>query len=144
MKKILFVAVLLNMVLGYSQNWQKTFAEAEVAAQKNKKPIILVFSGSDWCAPCIKLDKDIWQSAEFINYADKNYVLYRADFPRRKNNKLSGDLEKENKVLAEKYNTKGYFPLVVVLDSKGNVLGETGYKKVSPKKYVSILNTFLN
>ena len=52
------------------------------------------------------------------------------------------NLEKENKVLAEKYNTKGYFPLVVVLDSKGNVLGETGYKKVSPKKYVSILNTF--
>ncbi|QWX82789.1 thioredoxin family protein [Cellulophaga sp. HaHaR_3_176] len=144
MKKILFVAMLFCGVTVYSQNWNVNFEEAKAIANKNKKPIILVFSGSDWCAPCIKLDKDIWQSAEFKKYSDENYVLYKADFPKRKSNKLSDDLENQNKKLAEKYNSKGYFPLVVILDSENNVLGKTGYKKINSKAYISLLNSFLD
>ncbi len=144
MKKVLLFAFLFCTVIATSQNWHKTYAEAVTDAQKNSKPIILVFSGSDWCAPCIKLDREIWQSDEFIYYANQYYVLYKADFPRKKINQLPEDLAKQNRILAEKYNTKGYYPLVVILNSKNEILGETGYIKVIPKDYIAVLNAFID
>jgi thioredoxin-related protein len=102
-----------------------------------------VFSGSDWCAPCIKLDKSIWQSAEFKDYASSNLILERADFPKKKQNQLDAGIKKQNEGLAERYNKDGIFPLVVVLDSKGEVLGKTSYKNVSPKEYIAVLNSFI-
>jgi thioredoxin-related protein len=75
---LLFIAT-----LGYSQNWKTDFNQAKVEAMGQNKPIILVFSGSDWCAPCIKLDKTIWQSEAFKDYVLANYILQRADFPKR-------------------------------------------------------------
>lgn len=102
----------------------------------------MVFSGSDWCAPCIKLEKEIWESAEFQAYAKENYVMLRADFPRKKANQLPEAQARKNGELAEKYNSKGFFPLVVVLDDHGQVMGETGYKKMSPQEYIGHLNSF--
>ena len=124
----------------FSQNWQTSFEESKQLADRENKSIILVFSGSDWCGPCIKLDKNIWKSEEFIAYARDNYVMLRADFPRRKQNQLSAAQQAHNNKLAELYNTNGFFPLVVIFDSKGVYLGETGFKKVTPKKYIEILN----
>ncbi|MDA8569368.1 thioredoxin family protein, partial [Flavobacteriaceae bacterium] len=103
------------------------------------KPILLVFSGSDWCAPCIKLDRDIWTTPVFQSYAKKNLILYKADFPRRKANQLPEPLASENKKLAEQYNTKGYFPLVVLLSPKKDILGETAYLNISPEAYIEKL-----
>ncbi len=125
-----------------AQEWKTNFAEAKALAAKEDKPIVLVFQGSDWCAPCIKLEREVFSTEEFRNYAKDHYVLLKADFPRKKQNALPPEQEAHNKALAEKYNTGGYFPLVVVLDKEGKVLGETGYKKVSPREYINLLNAF--
>lgn len=139
---LLFIAVLLSVTVT-AQEWQTNYAEAVVFAKDQDKPIILVFSGSDWCAPCIKLDREIWQSEEFTKYAKQNYILYRADFPRKKINKLAEEVTLQNKTLAELFNPKGHFPFVVVLDNNEKILGQTAYKKVSPTEYISQLNLFL-
>ena len=81
MKKIIFIISFLVPITMFSQNWKSNFEEAKAEAMKQEKNILLVFSGSDWCAPCIKLDKNIWQSEEFKKYSDQNYILYKADFP---------------------------------------------------------------
>lgn len=72
-----------------AQEWQLDLKDAQKLALETDRKIVLVFSGSDWFAPCIKLDKEIWQSAEFQTYARENYVMLRADFPRKKANQLS-------------------------------------------------------
>ena len=134
--------LLIFSVYGNAQEWQTDLAVAkQLAAQKNYK-IILVFQGSDWCAPCMKLDKEIWSTDSFKSYAKEHYVLLKADFPRRKGNQLPKEQQEKNNQLAEKYNRNGYFPHVVVLDSNGKVLGQTGYKKVSPEEYIDLLNAF--
>lgn len=127
----------------FAQNWQESYALALHMAEEQDKPLILVFAGSDWCGPCMKLDKKIWQSAEFKEYSEENYILYKADFPRKKGNKLSEILAAQNNELAEKYNPQGYFPLVVLLDKSGTVLGQTGYKNSTPSAYLAHLNTIL-
>jgi thioredoxin-related protein len=128
--------------ISYSQEWQTNIEEAKSLAQKSNHNIILVFQGSDWCAPCMKLEQEIWNTEEFKTYAKDHYVMLKADFPKRKKNALTEEQQSANNQLAEKYNKKGYFPLVVVLDGQGNVLGETGYKKTDPDGYIKILNSF--
>ncbi|MCB0399284.1 MAG: thioredoxin family protein [Winogradskyella sp.] len=144
MKIILSIlSLLFSIAMVNAQEWYINFTEAQEASANSNKPIILVFQGSDWCAPCIKLDKEIWSTDEFKSYAKEHYVMLKADFPRKKSNKLSEEQTQANKKLAEKYNKQGYFPFVVVLNSKGDVLGEIGYKKTTPKKYIEEINAFL-
>ena len=130
-------------VCAYAQDWKETYAEAQTSAFDQNKPIILVFAGSDWCAPCIKLDKSIWQSQEFKAYAQENFILYKADFPRKKANRLPAKLAKQNATLADQFNPKGHFPLVVILNPEEKVMGNMGYKKTTPENYISLLNTCL-
>ena len=124
---------------GYSQNWLTDFSIAKEQAQEQQKKIVLVFSGSDWCGPCIKLDKDIWQSADFKEYATSHFIMLKADFPRKKKNKLSKEQEDHNDLLAEKY--EAAFPLVVVLNFEGEVLGRIGFEKnYTPKDYINYIS----
>ena len=138
---LLLILFLIQVSITISQDWKLDLNEAQNIAKNNNRKIILVFSGSDWCAPCIKLEKEIWNSEYFQNYAKENYVMLRADFPRKKANKLSAEQTEKNNQLAEKYNQKGFFPLVVVLNKDLKVLGETGYKKMTPKEYIEHLNS---
>ncbi|MES2543366.1 MAG: thioredoxin family protein [Bacteroidota bacterium] len=140
MKKI--ILLLLVSFTGYTQNWTTNFEEAKSQAVKENKNILLVFSGSDWCAPCIKLDKVVWKSEEFKIESEKNWVIYKADFPKKKANQLSQELTDSNKILAEKYNSGGSFPLVLLLDKTGKVLRVTGFKNVSAADYIKMLHSF--
>lgn len=143
LKVVAPILLFLVSVCTYAQDWQETYAEAVASSKEENKPIVLVFAGSDWCAPCIKLDKTIWQSNEFKTYAKENYMLYKADFPRKKANQLLANLIEQNAVLADRFNPKGHFPLVVVLNSDEKVLGKMGYKKATPQDYISLLNNCL-
>lgn len=126
-----------------AQEWQTDFKNAKKIALEENKPIIMVFQGSDWCAPCIKLNKEVWSTEVFKTYAKDHYVMIRVDFPRRKENKLSAEQTEANAQLAEKYNPGGFFPFVAVLDTTGKKIGETGYKKTTPENYIKELNSFI-
>lgn len=143
MKQFLVLLTLLLSSMASAQNWEPNYDDALVLAKKTDRPLILVFSGSDWCAPCIKLEREIWQSDYFKEFAAANYILYRADFPRKKKNGLSEELQLANGKLADKFNPNGYFPLVVVVNSQERILGTTSYQKLPPKEYTAHLNTFL-
>lgn len=126
-----------------AQEWITSFDEAKNIAKSENKHIILVFAGSDWCAPCIKLEKQILETKEFKESVKNDFVLIKADFPRKKKNQLTESLQNQNKKLAEEYNKSGGFPLVVVLDKEGKKIGETGYKNISPDSYLNILNKMI-
>ena len=140
---LIIALVLINIGTTLAQDWQTDFTKSKEMAIKENRPIVLVFQGSDWCAPCIKLDREIWSTEAFINYSKDNYVMLRADFPRSRKNTLSDPQAKANAELAEIYNKNGLFPFVVVLDKNGKVLGETGYKKSTPEAYIEELNSFI-
>ncbi|MEH6765455.1 MAG: thioredoxin family protein [Aequorivita antarctica] len=144
MKKIilLFAAIVFSITVS-AQEWQNDFETAKQISSEENRPIILVFQGSDWCAPCIKLDREIWSTDEFKAYAKEHFVMLQADFPRKKINALPDVQQQKNNQLAEKYNKQGYFPFVVVIDKEGNVLGEAGYEKTSPTAYIEKLKSFL-
>jgi thioredoxin-related protein len=141
MMKIFFLIIsILFSSLIFSQDWKLDFEEAKKLANGENKNIVIIFSGSDWCAPCIKLDRNIWQSEAFKKAADEKWIIVKADFPRKKANQLESAQMTKNRKLAEKYNMEGSFPLVVVADKSGKVLGKMGFKNVSPEEYVKMIH----
>jgi thioredoxin-related protein len=141
-KKYLVLFFLISTVSVFAQQNTGTFKEAQKQAQETNKKILLVFAGSDWCAPCMKLEKNILHTSEFKALATDKFVMYKADFPMRKKNKLSKEKQDENGALAEKYKQNGIFPLVIVLNTNAKELGRMSYKKLSPKEYFNKLNSF--
>jgi thiol-disulfide isomerase/thioredoxin len=98
--------------------------------------MLLNFSGSDWCGPCIRLRKLVFESRVFISYADSNLVLINADFPRLKKNKLSKEQQKKNDRIADKYNPKGIFPYTALLDADGKIIRIwEGNPDLSPEQF---------
>lgn len=106
-------------------DWQTDYAKALETAKAENKRVLLDFTGSDWCGPCIQFEHDVLSRPEFRAYAQKNLILVEVDYPRRK--KQSPELVKQNEQLAAKYGIDGY-PTVVLLDPAGKIIREfTGY-----------------
>lgn len=119
---VLTSLILLAFTTLSAPTWQLDFKQAQAEATASHKHILLNFSGSDWCGPCIKLKKDVFESEAFTNYAENRLVLVRADFPRAAKNQLSKPQTAHNEALAERYNPEGNFPFTVLTDANGKVL----------------------
>lgn len=137
-KLILSLAAVLAVTAGYAAegDWQTDLPKAQAQAAKEKKLVLLDFTGSDWCGWCIKLKNEVFSQPAFHQYANANLVLVEVDFPRRK--KLSAEQTKANKELAKKYDIKGY-PTIIVLDGQGKKVGELGYQPGGPKAFIASL-----
>ena len=103
---------------------------AENMAKEENKLILLKFSGSDWCIPCIQLEKRVIEDSTFVRFAEKKLVIMIADFPRQKKHQLAASEQADNDQLASVYNPNGIFPYMVLLDEKGKQLFSwNGYDK---------------
>jgi len=127
-----------------SGGWLTNFEQAQKTARENHQLILLNFSGSDWCLPCIKMKKEIYESDSFKKYAENNLVLVNADFPRKKN-VLSKEQVKLNEALADQYNKEGKFPLSILMTEDGKILKQwEGCPNASPEEFVSQLTKIIN
>jgi len=144
MRKLALLSCLLVFITSsiQAQEWLTDFAEAQKVAKEKDRKIILVFQGSDWSGMSKRFNKEMWTNQEFIDYANDHFVLLNADFPKREENRLSHAQRDHNKKLADKYNRGKSLPFIVVLDKDGEVLGTTGYKKISPYRFIELLEFF--
>jgi thioredoxin-related protein len=139
------LSILLTTFLFSSVTWLGDFSSATTEATKEDKLILINFSGSDWCGPCIRLRKEILESSTFENYAKDHLVLVRADFPRQKKNQLDAAQVKLNEALADKYNPEGKFPFTLLVDKNGKILKSwDGFPNESPETFVSDINPIAN
>jgi protein disulfide-isomerase len=120
----LSAAVSLVTATAAELNWLTDAAKAQAQAKAENKLVLLDFTGSDWCGWCIKLNKEVFNTPEFAEYAKKNLVLVEVDFPRKK--KLSDEQKRANEALSKKYGIRG-FPTLILLDGSGKKLAELSY-----------------
>ena len=122
------------------EGWLTDFEAARKMAAEKERPILVDFSGSDWCGWCMKLEKEVFSTEAFKTYARDNLVLFLADFPSSK--PQSDEIRKQNKTLMEKYGIRG-FPTIILLDAAGKKLAQTGYRDGGPDTYVKHLQDLL-
>ncbi len=120
--------------------WESTFELAKKRAKQEKKTILIYFSGSDWCGPCIKLDNELFHTDKFETFSKDKFVLYLADFPRNKD-LVKEEVRKTNKKLSKKY--KNSFPMVLIINRKGKILGERRGSYL-PDSYYSFFESALD
>lgn len=126
--------------ISYNGGWLEDFAKAQAIATQENRPMLLDFTGSDWCGWCIKLDKEVFSQPDFEEFAGKNLVLVKLDFPKRK--KLPAEVEQQNKRLAQKYGIRG-FPTIIILDPSGKQIGKMGYQKGGPGPFIDGLKKII-
>jgi thioredoxin-related protein len=132
----LFCAIAVIVLCSFV-NWHYNLDEARQLAAKEHKYVLLNFSGSDWCGPCIRMHKEIFDDSTFKQFANSNLIMVNADFPRNKKNQLSREQQVLNDEMADQYNTQGAFPYTVLLDADGKVLKQwNGYPKGNVASFI--------
>jgi thioredoxin-related protein len=140
-------AVLYSLVVMAlnSPGWHYNLDEAKAIAHKEHKYILLIFSGSDWCGPCILLRKEILDDSIFLKMADSSLVLVNADFPRKKKNQLSPQQQSVNDALADRYDSEGQFPRTILLNADGKLLKTwDGYPNVKPDVFTAEIESVID
>lgn len=142
MKQLVIVALVMFSTVSFSQddssqlNWLTNLDEAKEISKTNHKPILLYFTGSDWCTPCKALKTDFFETEEFATRA-KDLVLVMIDYPRRMDI-ISETQKAYNKTVIEKYNANKSFPKFIMLNAKGKEIGElSGYSSFNTYKDTS-------
>ncbi|AWA29412.1 thioredoxin family protein [Flavobacterium magnum] len=126
------------LLLVLPTQWEPDFENAKKLARENHQLILLNFSGSDWCGPCMVTRKDYFDSDVFSAMAKSHLVMVNADFPRKKKNIPSADVVKRNEALADQYNKQGMFPFTLLLDADGKVIKTwSGKPGVSPEQFTA-------
>ena len=113
--------------------WLTDWDQAIAVAKKQNLPILVDFTGSDWCGWCKKLDKEVFSQDEFINYARKNLVLLKLDFPH--NIPQSEEMKAANRKKMNEFNIEG-FPTIVLVNAEGKEIARTGYLPGGAKNYI--------
>ena len=117
--------------------WLTDYKTAQQQAKETKKRLLVDFTGSDWCPPCIMLQKQVFSSREFQDYASKHYVLLEVDFPRARVQKP--EIAQQNQELAMRYGVE-VFPSILVFDSEGAPIGGMqGYDGGTVKEFIAEL-----
>ena len=119
--------------------WTTDYAGAMALAKKERRKVLLFFTGSDWCGWCKQLDAEVLGKPEFTDYAREKLVLVKLDFPR--GFAQSEQVKAQNRYLQEKHRIGGY-PTIVVLNEAGSTIGQLGYQEGGPKPFVKALKGF--
>jgi protein disulfide-isomerase len=150
MKKILITLLLVigsYAVEAQELVWNNNLNKAMEISKKTKKPLMLFFTGSDWCGWCIRLQTEVFKKPEFAAWAKDNVVLVEVDFPRR--TALSAELTAQNNELQQFFAVQGYptvwFVNATNVDGKTNFdkLGSTGYLAGGPANWLNVANGFI-
>ena len=141
MKKLIALTALLGLSSGMfaGEGWLTNLDKAKALAKKEKKMILVEFTGSDWCPPCIALNKNVFNTAAFNKYAKENLVLVEFDFPQNKS-KISKEQAAYNTAQKKKFGIRSY-PSVYLLDANGKqLLKKVGYGRgTSCESYIKAL-----
>jgi thioredoxin-related protein len=136
MKKLFATLLLFALTLGLRAEgdaWLTDFSAAKKKAAEENKRVLMLFTGSDWCPYCIKWEKELFSTKEFLDYAKNNLVLLMVDFPNKK--KLPKAQERANDALLDKFNVEEY-PTVILLDSKGKKTAKLNYTEGGPQAFL--------
>ena len=152
MKTFIFTTLLFISSSLFSQVekliWHTDLEKSIEISTKEKKPLMLFFTGSDWCGWCIRLQKEVFYKPEFIEWANKNVILVDIDFPRNKS-KQSIELQQQNNLLQQQFGVQGYPTIHFVrpekIDGRINLssLGQTGYRAGGPEGWIAEANSYI-
>ncbi|MCW1912800.1 thioredoxin family protein [Luteolibacter sp. GHJ8] len=140
LRHLFLIPALLSSTFAAGEDWTADYEAAKKRAAAEGKDLLIDFTGSDWCAWCIKLRKEVFEQPGFAPAKDK-FVLLELDYPKDES-RVSEAVATQNAALIKKYPIKGY-PTILLCDASGKPFAATGYQPGGPDKYLPHLDTLL-
>lgn len=138
-KKMLLAILVLSwfvpLVHG-KDNWLADADKAVAKARQEKKDLLLLYTGSDWCRPCQKLEEEVFSGEGFYDEVAQNFVLVKFDFPKER--EQSERIKKQNARWSERFGVSSY-PTVILLDDQLLPYGIAGYEPGGVENYLGKL-----
>ena len=135
---ILAVLALASTLALAKDGWSEDYDKALAQAKADKKLVLLDFTGPGWCGWCMKLDKEVFSTPEFQEYAKRNLALVELGFTSC-GEPMSKPFGKQHQKLSTDYKIQG-FPTIIVLNSEGKKVGELPYQPGGPKAFIAELD----
>ena len=107
-------------------SWMDNAELALKTARQGDKDLLLLFTGSDWCPPCQKLEEEVLGQEDFLNEARNQFVLVVFDFPQQK--ELLPRIKEQNQQWAERFGVNSY-PTIILLDQQERPFAILGYQE---------------
>ena len=125
-----------------SAGWVESFDDAVAQSASTGKPLMFVFSGSDWCSYCQLLEQEILQTSEFETWSSANVIKVMVDFPQY--HELSPAVAEQNEKLKTHFESllKGY-PTILMVRSDGTIIGRLGYEAGGPMVWTAKADSIL-
>jgi len=123
--------------------WVQSLEEAVAQSQNTGKPVMLVFSGSDWCSYCQLLEHEVFRTPEFESWSSDRVIKVMIDFPQHQSQ--SAEVVQRNQQLKQHYSEylKGYPTVLMIEPTTGSVIGRTGYVAGGPQPWISKAESIL-
>ncbi len=131
---LLFVISSLTIQAQEGLTWQTDINKAVEISKKENKPLFLFFTGSDWCGWCIRLQKEVFKTPEFIKWAKENVVLVELDFPRKNNQ--TEEIKKQNMELQQFFAVRGY-PTVWFVKASNAIDNKISFEQLGSSGYIA-------
>lgn len=125
----------------YTGNWITDFNLAKTISAQTDRYMFLTFTSMDGGEWSKRMDDEIFKSPIFLEYAHKNLVLVRLDFPKATTQPAA--LVAQNKMLQESYNIEGY-PTVIVVNPKGQELVRSKYLGGGPEFFMKQMKPIID
>ncbi len=122
----------------YEGGWTEDYELARQAAAATGRPMLLNFTGSDWCPPCQAMEREVLSQQQFKQWAKDRVVLVTLDFPRRK--QQDAQVQQRNRQLQQQFQIRG-FPTFILVDAEGNELHRvSGYQRGGVEGFTTMLH----
>ncbi|MCG8568980.1 MAG: thioredoxin family protein [Spirochaetes bacterium] len=124
--------------------WTQDIEAAKKLAKNKKLPLFLNFTGSDWCTWCIHMDKQVFSTKKWQDFAKKNLVLVFIDFPQ--NQKLvPAEYKDRNDKIASFFNIQGYPTFYLINNNYTEVYGKlSASQSISPEQFIDSVEKLIN
>lgn len=120
--------------------WEPDIGSAMHEAQVTKRHVLVLFTGSDWCVWCQKMDDEVFSQREFAVYTHSNYVIVKLDYP--KDTPQPDSVKRENAEMLRRFEVKG-FPNAVIMDENSRVLTRIeGYQEGGAANFIRIMKQY--
>jgi|694.fasta_scaffold99678_3 thiol-disulfide isomerase/thioredoxin len=143
--KTRFFAAFLTVVgfggqVAAAADWLTDYEQAMAAAREQGRPVLTIFTGSDWCPHCRILEEKVLHTDAFQAWADDRLVLLMIDLPQQG---ISADERRARSRVCVKYGIRSFPSALLVAPDGEKIAVQSGYTGQSPENWVATMDGHL-
>ena len=131
------LVLVVSSAVRADERWLTSYDEALQAAERTGRPVLTIFTGSDWCPHCVTLEKKVLETSTFLEWAENRVILLMIDLPQQG---ISHEQRVARSKVCIKYAVRSFPSMVLIAPDGGKITCQAGYQGQSPETWLAALD----